>query len=348
MGLEVDDLKLTDFLDVPTLQEIQDSFAAVAGVKATITDAAGHVLTQAAPTAEFLRRQQALIENDAPAHQEGEFVAPIVVNDQRLGTLRMRMNGNSRSEFARRRCEACRFVRKAGAGSGAGADAAGGTWPTRAPCEPAAIQFLFLLANAIARLCYQEFQLRQRINELTAVYHVAMMLADARDLQQVLNRTVEVVCEVMETKAASLRLIDEDRDELVIKAVYNLSPQYLNKGPIRMSSAEIDKIALSPQGFEYVRNMATDPRVQYPQESRARRDRFDAFSGDALQGKADRRAARLHRRRAGIQPAEDRSAESRRRPGSGGDRKRPAAQRMPSRPRHWKNKFRWPPTCSSG
>src|SRR5436309_7272053 len=84
--------------------------------------------------------------------------------------------------------------------------------------RPAAIQFLFLLANAIARLCYQEFQLRQRVNELTAVYNVTMMLADARDLQKVLQRTVEVVSELMETKACSIRLIDRDQDELVIKA----------------------------------------------------------------------------------------------------------------------------------
>ncbi len=48
----------------------------------------------------------------------------------------------------------------------------------------AAVQFLFLMANAIARLCYQEYQLRQRINELTAVYNVTMMLADARELQR--------------------------------------------------------------------------------------------------------------------------------------------------------------------
>jgi serine phosphatase RsbU (regulator of sigma subunit) len=34
-----------------------------------------------------------------------------------------------------------------------------------------------------------------------------------------------------------------------------------------MSRAEIDRMALGPEGFEYVRNMATDPRVQYPQES---------------------------------------------------------------------------------
>jgi phosphoserine phosphatase RsbU/P len=264
MGPDADHLHLTDFLDLNTLQEIQDSFAAVAGVKATITDAAGNVLTQPAPTAEFLRRQQALVEHSDLAHEAGEFIAPIIVNEQRLGTLRMRLNGSEEPPADEARL--AEFSAKLGVDivqiRQLVAELAG---PRQA--RPAAIQFLFLMANAIARLCFQEYQLRQRINELTAVYHVAMMLADARDLQKVLNRTVRVVCEVMGTKAASLRLLDEERDELVIKSVYNLSQEYLNKGPIRMSSAEIDKIALSPQGFEFVRNMTSDPRVQYPQES---------------------------------------------------------------------------------
>ena len=138
------------------------------------------------------------------------------------------------------------------------------------------------MANAIARLCFQEFQLRQRINELTAVYDVAMMLADSRDLQKVLTRTVRVVCDVMETKAASIRLLDEEHDELVIKAVYNLSQQYLAKGPVRMSTAEIDKIALSRRGFEYVQNMALDPRVHYAAGIGPGGNRFNAFGGDAI------------------------------------------------------------------
>src|SRR5262249_10595464 len=129
---------------------------------------------------------------------------------------------------------------------------------------PAAIQFLFLLANAIARLCYQEFQLRQRINELTAVYNVATMLSDTRDLKEILQRTVQVVAETMNVKAPSIRLIDQEQDELVIKAVYNLSPVYLNKGPIRLSSSEVDQVALSARGYEYVRDMKSDPRTIYP------------------------------------------------------------------------------------
>src|SRR3954470_13264604 len=118
-----DNLRLTDFLDLPTLQEIQDSFAAVADVRAVITDAEGNLLTQPTPTSAFLRRQRALAAASAPsgfggegdvgngsqpghgetagadAHgdsqcqREGtEYVAPIMVNDQRVGTIRMSAN----------------------------------------------------------------------------------------------------------------------------------------------------------------------------------------------------------------------------------------------------------------
>lgn len=267
MGLDAENLELTDFLDLPTLQEIQDSFAAVAGVKATITDSAGNLLTQAAPAPEFLRRQQALIDQEPLIQDQGQFIAPIMVNDQRVGTIRMTLNGATANEATTiDEQKLAQLSAKVGLSSTQITEIASELADAR-HARPAAIQFLFLMANAIARLCYQEFQLRQRIDELTAVYHVAMMLANARDLQRVLDRTVRVVCEVMQTKAASLRLLVEERDELVIKAVYNLSAEYLNKGAIRMSTAEIDKTALSPQGFEYVRNMTQDPRVAFPQES---------------------------------------------------------------------------------
>jgi phosphoserine phosphatase RsbU/P len=266
-GFDSDQIKLTDFMDLATLQEIQDSFASIASVRATITDASGVVLTQPHPTREFLQRQRALAaaEDSRPSPQKegAEYVAPITVNDQRLGTIRMSAETAPPAlDDAKLESLAAKF------GIETKQVKSLVTQITRARnTRPAAIQFLFLLANAIARLCYQEYQLRQRINELTAVYSVTMMLADARDLQKVLQRTVQVVCELMDTKASSIRLIDREHDELVIKAVYNLSPEYISKGPIRMSRAEIDKVALSPQGFEYVRNIATDPRSLYPLES---------------------------------------------------------------------------------
>lgn len=272
ISLDSDKLRLTDFMDLPTLQEIQDSFAAVANVKATITDADGNLLTQPTPTREFLRRQKALAEDEdvagadpagGPQKTGAEYVAPIIVNNQRLGTIRMTANG-ALAGIDESKLNA--LATKVGIEPKQLKSLA--TSLLRAKqSRPAAIQFLFLLANAIARLCFQEFQLRQRINELTAVYNVTMMLSEARDLNKVLQKTAEVVCDVMECKASSIRLVDVEKDELVIAAVHNLSKQYLNKGRIRLSTAEIDRIALTAKGFEYVRNMATDPRVQYPQES---------------------------------------------------------------------------------
>ena len=219
-GPEAEHLRLTDFMDLQTLQEIQDNFAAIANVRATITDADGKVLTQAQPTREYVRRQMviAAAEEQRPTmHREGtEYVAPIMVNEQRLGTLRMSVKGGTPGlDDGKVESLANRF------GLEPKQIKSIATQVSKARNDrPAAIQFLFLLANAIARLCYQEFQLRQRIDELTAVYSVTMMLADARELSTVLQRTVAVVCDLMETKAASIRLIDRERDELVIMAVH--------------------------------------------------------------------------------------------------------------------------------
>lgn len=152
MGLDTEKLRLTDFLDLSTLQEIQDSFTAVAGVKAIIADADGKVLTQAAPTAEFLRRQRALSAVGDLNHDQDDFVAPIVVNDRQLGTLRMSINGHSNGQAhviddTKTATISRRFNLK--------------PEQVRAICEelsnarsqrPAAIQFLFLMANAIAAL----------------------------------------------------------------------------------------------------------------------------------------------------------------------------------------------------
>jgi sigma-B regulation protein RsbU (phosphoserine phosphatase) len=267
MALPPDQLKLTDFMDLATLQEIQDSFAAVANVKATILDDQGNILTSPTPTKEFLRRQKAI--EDAEALQEGpqregrEYVAPIIVASARLGSIRMSADGTigglddtKLTQLSEKFGIDLKQIKSLAQSF------------TRArKTRPAAIQFLTLLANAIARLCYQEFQLRSRINELTAIYNVAMILADAKDLPSLLQRTVEIACEVGEVKAASIRLLDDEGDELLIKAVNNLSRQYLDKGPLRLSKSIIDSVALSPKGYEYVANMASDPRVIYPEEA---------------------------------------------------------------------------------
>jgi sigma-B regulation protein RsbU (phosphoserine phosphatase) len=276
MGVpDTEKLRLTDFVDRETLQEIQDGFAAVAQVKATITDADGNVLTQPAPTRQFLRRQRALADAAGAAEDIGdlggqvekagaEYVAPIVVDNQRVGTIRM--SAGPAQPLPLDEAKLAQLAEKFGLDVKQLKSLA--TQLSRARgTRAAAIQFLFLLANAIARLCFQEFQLRQRIHEITAVNSITMMLSESRNLQRVLNRAARFVAEIMGARSSSIRLIDEEHDELVIKAVFNLSPQYLRKGPIRLSKAEIDHEALGGDGFAYVANMQSDPRVQYPAEA---------------------------------------------------------------------------------
>src|SRR6185503_12907640 len=142
--LHPDNLRLTDFMDLPTLQEIQDSFAAIAGVKATITDADGNLLTQPVPTNAFMRRQRALAD-EQPQRQGGVYVAPIMVNDQRLGTIRMSTNGAA-SDLTD--SELGKVAKKFGLDPQQVKSLAGELNSAKR-ARPAAIQFLFLLANAI-------------------------------------------------------------------------------------------------------------------------------------------------------------------------------------------------------
>jgi hypothetical protein len=187
---------------------------------------------------------------------------------------------------------------------------------------------LFLLANAIARLCYQEYQLRQRINELTVVYNLTMLLSEARDLPMVLQRTVEIVSEVMGTKAASIRLIDQEQDELVIKAVHNLSPEYLAKGPVRLSKADIDKVALGEQGYEFVADMGTDSRVQYPEESKREGICSMLSAGMRYKGQAVGVLRVYTAEKQTFSPLQIDLFKSRRRAGCGGDREHPPDDRI--------------------
>ncbi|HVT87807.1 MAG TPA: SpoIIE family protein phosphatase [Tepidisphaeraceae bacterium] len=269
MSFDPDNLRLTDFLDLATLQEIQDGFAAVANVKATITDADGNVLTQPTPTREFVQRQRAIAQAEesqpeGPQKLGREYVAPIMVNNQRLGTIRMVPSDGTAGSIDESKLLSLSHKFNLDLKQ---IKSLTSSLLRNTTTRPAAIQFLYLLANAVARLCFQEYQLRQRIAELTAVYNLTMLLADARNLNRVLQRTVQAVCQIMDTKACSIRLIDTNKDELVIKAVFNLSQTYLQKGPVRLSKSEIDTEALSPVGYSYVANMASDPRVIYPAEA---------------------------------------------------------------------------------
>ncbi len=259
-------LSLTDFLDVGALQEIQDRFTAVTRLCTTIRDAAGRQVT--APTDVVdLTQSELWLEQLITAERDGErFSAPIVVEGQVLGSISIEREAvecdtpATRDRFA----EAARQLGVDEAQIAAVTDAAAAHF---APGRAASIQFLYLLANAIARLCYEQYHARQRIEELSALYRVSTLLSARRDVAQVLDTAARSVAEVMKVKAASIRLLDEQRNnELVPRAVHNLSPGYIEKGAIRLEDSVLFREALAGK-VPYVADMAGDERVVYPEDA---------------------------------------------------------------------------------
>ncbi len=133
------------------------------------------------------------------------------------------------------------------------------------------LRLLGLMAGMISRLCDREKQLRARVDQLAALYKLTAEFTSRRDLygeKSLLNLVAATVVDVLKGKACSIRLLSDDHKELVIKAVANLSPEYLNKGPILVSRSLIDKEVLETLQPVYIADERNDPRVLYPAEAR--------------------------------------------------------------------------------
>ncbi len=127
-------------------------------------------------------------------------------------------------------------------------------------------KFADVLAGIIATLYGQAARIERQLADLQVVHDLTNLLAGTLDLQEVLDRTVRRVVEVMPVKACGIRLLDEATGELVVKAVCNLSDEYLAKGPVRLGENEIDVAAFAGETV-YIEDAPNDPRSRYPQNS---------------------------------------------------------------------------------
>ncbi|MBM4020513.1 MAG: GAF domain-containing protein, partial [Planctomycetes bacterium] len=131
----------------------------------------------------------------------------------------------------------------------------------------AAVSFLQLLANTLTRLCYQQALLREHIEELTFLSETSRLLSSSLDPDAILGNIVRTMAQVMGVKACSLRLLADATGELVVKAAYGLSPEYLKKGPVIAAENPHDQAALRGQIIA-IDDMQTDAQVRYPHEAR--------------------------------------------------------------------------------
>lgn len=229
--------QLTDYLSLETLQQLQDAFATVAQARIRICDAQGEPLTPQAspdvPAAVVVGHDEPVARGVRlmPSPTLNEAAAPIVVDDEVVGRVTLdREDG--------------------------------------APLLPRHLRLIGLVANVVARLAQREQQLRWRAQQLGTLYRITSEFAGQRDLQGVLDTVARTVVEAAGARGCAIRLLSDDRTELVIKSVYNLSPEYLSKGPILLERSQIDKEVLTTGKPVYIADERNDPRVLYPAEAR--------------------------------------------------------------------------------
>ncbi|MCH9033585.1 MAG: SpoIIE family protein phosphatase, partial [Planctomycetes bacterium] len=107
----------------------------------------------------------------------------------------------------------------------------------------------------------------RQLRDLQTAHEFTDLLSGPRELQEILDLTVQRVVEVMPVKACAIRLLNAETGELVINAVHNLSEEYLKKGPVLIAGSTIDAAVFAGQTV-YIEDAPNDPRLRYPQNAR--------------------------------------------------------------------------------
>ena len=136
------------------------------------------------------------------------------------------------------------------------------------PPSPEALRLVGLMRDMLTRLCEQARELRERVEELAAMYRLTEVFTGRTSLEEVHRLAAETMVKVTGTDACSIRVFNEDRTELLCVAAYGLSQEYMNKGAILLADSQIDQEVVSTGRCVYIADERADERVLYQAEAR--------------------------------------------------------------------------------
>jgi GAF domain-containing protein len=85
--------------------------------------------------------------------------------------------------------------------------------------------------------------------------------------EEILSAILENIVVHLGYRAATLRLLDEERQQLELKAAYGLSEAYLTKGTVDVAKSGVDRSVLAGQAVA-IADAGNDPALQYPEAAR--------------------------------------------------------------------------------
>lgn len=95
------------------------------------------------------------------------------------------------------------------------------------------------------------------------IYQLTTLVAGNFSLQEVLDKLAEAAVKITGVRACSIRLLDEEGDDLKMRSTYGLSEEYRDKGPVSKNDRVIEA-AFSGQAV-VLDDMRVDKRVKYQQ-----------------------------------------------------------------------------------
>ncbi|MDD5476481.1 MAG: GAF domain-containing protein [Syntrophales bacterium] len=127
------------------------------------------------------------------------------------------------------------------------------------------IEFMTILAEQ-GGMAIENARLVKKLRDNNRMFlDLAASINASLDLKDILQALTKDVAEAIGVKAASIRLLEEDRTNLTLVSSYGLSKKYLNKGPV--SAEKSISEALSGKSV-VVKNASRDKGVQYKKEKK--------------------------------------------------------------------------------
>ena len=127
------------------------------------------------------------------------------------------------------------------------------------------IDFLSILAEQ-GGIAIENAQLINKLRNNSQIFlNIAASISSSLDLKTILQTLTKDVAKSLDVKAASVRLLDSDKQTLKLVASFGLSEKYLNKGPISAEKSIAEALKGKPV---VINNASTDNGVQYKKEKK--------------------------------------------------------------------------------
>ncbi len=127
------------------------------------------------------------------------------------------------------------------------------------------IEFLRVVAEQ-GGLAIENARLVEKLRSNTRLFlNLAAAIAASLDIMTILHTLTEEVAKSLGIKAASIRLLNDEKTVLQLVASYGLSDKYLQKGPISAEKSIAQALNGKPVAIDYA---YTDKGVQYKEEKK--------------------------------------------------------------------------------